>query len=101
MGVWEEDGLEVADDGIGVLPLATLLVCSTDSGQIRRTELELAPKVPQPIHKGEYNPDLAPHLSASSRLSVQLPWGCVSFDLSTAPFRVRVPYPPEFGGPAT
>ena len=94
---WEEDGLEVADDGVEVMPFATLLLCSTDSGRIRRTELELAPTVPQPMHTGEYDPDLDPRLSADSRLSIRLPWGRARLDLSNAPPRVRVPYPP---GPA-
>jgi len=90
---WVEDGLEVADDGVEVMPFATLLLCSIDSGQIRRTELELAPEVPEPLDTGEYNPDLAPHLSGECGLAIQLPWGRVSLDLSKAPSRVRVPYP--------
>jgi hypothetical protein len=97
---WEDDGLEVAEDGVDVLPFATLLLCSTDSGAIRRTELELAPKVPEPVNPGEYDPDLAPEFRAnSSSVSVQLPWGRVNSDLAEAPLRVRIPYPPEPGVP--
>ena len=98
---WEDDGLEVADDGIQVLPFASLFLCSTDSGDMHRTELELVPSVAQALHRGKYDPDLAPDLSAASELSIQLPWGRVTLDLSKAPSRVRLPYPSEPAGPAT
>lgn len=92
---WEDDGLEAGDDGVEFFPFATLIVCSIITGKIRRTELEVVPTVTQPIHTGEYNPDLAPRLFPDLKLSLQLPWGIAEFDLSMDPIHVRIPYPSQ------
>ena len=91
---WEDDGLEKSDDNVDVLPFATLLLCSTDSGHIRRIDVEIAPTVKEPVERADYDPDLAPRLSGNSELSVQLPWSRVTFDLAGQHARVRLSYPP-------
>lgn len=92
---WEGDGLDTADDGVAVFPFATLMLCSTDSGQLHRVAIEIAPAVLNPINKDEYDPDLAPRISANTELTIQLPWASAKLDLNNTPDCVRIPYPPE------
>lgn len=90
---WANHGLETADDNVGALPFATLLLCSTVSGQINQTEVEIVPAAGQPIHKIDYNPDLDPCFITNFELLVRFPWASAKLDLSGSPSRVRVPYP--------
>jgi len=95
---WEDDGLETADDGAAVCHFATLLRCSTDSGLIHKTRLELLPSVASPLGKDEYDPDLTPRIFANCDLSIQLPWASARLNLADGPERVRIPYPPKSVG---
>lgn len=90
---WEENGLQTSDDGVQVCRFATLLLCSTDSGQVHRTEVELVPTVTHPIAKTDYDPDLVPSLVSNSELAICFPWANARLDLSSSPACVRVPYP--------
>ena len=40
-----------------------------------------------------YDPDLEPRLSSGGLLTVRLPWGDATVDLSAAPARVRITQP--------
>lgn len=95
---WEDDGLEIANDGVAVLHIATLLLCSTSSGKLNRTKVELVPTVAHAIDKGGYDPDLTPGLITNCEVSLRFPWAKLTLDLSSAPARIRIPYPSSSTG---
>ncbi len=90
---WEDDWLEDADDGTPVVPFASLIVCTTGTGRLIEVEVELAPNVAARVDPDIYDPDLDPRLSSDGQLTLRLPWGDATMDLSAAPGRARITQP--------
>ena len=90
---WEDDWLEDAEDGTPVVPFASLIVCTTNTARLTDVEVELAPNVDASVEPDIYDPDLHPRLSSEGVLTLRLPWGDATVDLSAAPARVRITQP--------
>lgn len=90
---WEDDWLEAAEDDTPVVPFASLIVCTTSTGHLTDVEVELAPNAEASVDPDIYDPDLHPRLSSGRVLTVRLPWGDATVDLSAAPARVRITQP--------
>jgi hypothetical protein len=90
-----ESDFEVEDDGVRVMPFASLLICETSSGRLMRFSLAVVPASGASLPSAWDDPDLHPRFVDVATVCLAMPWGDTVIGLPDHPARVRIEYPPR------